>query len=179
MHQQPGDRSCDNEAIGGNHWGPVLVYMSKVDDSATADGSGGWFKIFEDTWAPAPDSNSGSDDYWGVKDLNAHCGRMDVPIPADLAPGDYLLRAEVIALHTASSPSGAQFYMTCYQLTVDGEGSQSPQTVSFPGAYSPSDPGIQINIYQKLTEYVSPGPAVIEGGTTVEAGTGGSTIPAN
>lgn len=25
MHQQPGDRSCANEAIGGDHWGPVLV----------------------------------------------------------------------------------------------------------------------------------------------------------
>jgi len=23
MHQQPGDRSCANEAIGGDHFGPV------------------------------------------------------------------------------------------------------------------------------------------------------------
>lgn len=176
MHQQNGDRSCANEAIGGNHWGPVLVYMSKVDDAATDDGSGGWFKVFEDTWAPAPGSYSGSDDYWGVKDLNAHCGRMDVPIPAELAAGDYLLRAEVIALHTAGSPGGAQFYMTCFQLTVEGGGSLSPETVTFPGAYSAGDPGITINIYQKLDEYVSPGPAVIPEGTKVEAGTGGSDI---
>lgn len=177
MHQQNGDRSCANEAIGGNHWGPVLVYMSKVDDAATADGSGGWFKVFEDTWAPAPGSGSGADDYWGVKDLNAHCGRMDVPIPAELEAGDYLLRAEVIALHTASSPGGAQFYMTCFQLTVEGGGSLSPETVTFPGAYSAGDPGITINIYQKLDEYVSPGPAVIPEGIKVEAGTGGSEIP--
>jgi hypothetical protein len=52
MHQQPGDRSCTNEAIGGAHYGPVIVYMSKVPDATTADGSTGWFKIFQDTWAP-------------------------------------------------------------------------------------------------------------------------------
>ncbi|KAG8906766.1 hypothetical protein FRC00_012353 [Tulasnella sp. 408] len=27
MHQQPGDRSCSTEAIGGNHDGPVIIYM--------------------------------------------------------------------------------------------------------------------------------------------------------
>jgi cellulase len=43
MHAQPGDRSCKNEAIGGNHYGPVLVYMSKVADAGTADGSSGWY----------------------------------------------------------------------------------------------------------------------------------------
>lgn len=42
MHAQPGDRSCKNEAIGGNHYGPVIVYMSKVADASTADGSTGW-----------------------------------------------------------------------------------------------------------------------------------------
>lgn len=58
MHQQPGDRSCENEAIGGDHFGPVLGYLSPVEDSATADGSAGWFKIFEDTWAPVCSSPS-------------------------------------------------------------------------------------------------------------------------
>jgi hypothetical protein len=27
MHQQPGQRSCSNEAIGGDHYGPVQVYF--------------------------------------------------------------------------------------------------------------------------------------------------------
>ena len=51
MHQQPGDRSCKNEAIGGAHYGPVTVYLSKVADASTADGSAGWFKIFQDGWS--------------------------------------------------------------------------------------------------------------------------------
>ncbi|KAF2790032.1 lytic polysaccharide monooxygenase, partial [Melanomma pulvis-pyrius CBS 109.77] len=170
MHAQPGDRSCKNEAIGGNHYGPVLVYMSKVADAATADGSTGWFKIFEDGWTAA-NKGAADNDLWGVKDMNTCCGKVDVKIPSDLAAGDYLLRAEVVALHTAQSTNGAQFYMSCYQITVAGSGTNSPATVKFPGAYKSSDPGIQVNIHAALSKYVVPGPAVIPGGTTKVAGT--------
>ncbi|KAL6708720.1 hypothetical protein ACN47E_002416 [Coniothyrium glycines] len=178
MHQQNGDRSCSNEAIGGAHYGPVLVYMSKVADAATADGSSSFFKVFQDTWGKNPSGSSGSDDYWGTKDLNTNCGKMDVKIPANLAAGDYLLRTEAIALHSASGVGGAQFYITCYQLTVTGGGSNSPSGVSFPGAYKATDPGIQINIYQNLATYVAPGPAVIAGGTEAVAGKAGSAVTA-
>jgi len=178
MHQQNGDRSCANEAIGGAHYGPVLVYLSKVADASTADGSAPFFKIFEDTWGKKAGGSSGSDDYWGTKDLNTNCGKMDVKIPADLASGDYLLRAEAIALHAASGLGGAQFYMTCYQITVTGGGSSSPAGVSFPGAYKATDPGIQINIYQSLSSYIAPGPAVIAGGTEAIAGQVGSAVTA-
>lgn len=60
-----------------------------------------------------PAANSANDDFWGVKDLNKCCGRMNVKIPSDIAAGDYLLRAEVIALHVAGSSGGAQLYMSC------------------------------------------------------------------
>ncbi|KAL5121809.1 hypothetical protein ACEQ8H_000024 [Pleosporales sp. CAS-2024a] len=178
MHQQNNERSCANEAIGGAHYGPVLVYMSKVNDAATADGSSAFFKIFEDTWAKASATSSGSDDYWGTKDLNNNCGKMDVKIPSNLAAGDYLLRAEAIALHAASSPGGAQFYTTCFQLKVAGSGSLKPAGVLFPGAYSATDAGIQINIYQSLSKYVAPGPSVIAGGTEAVAGKAGSAVTA-
>lgn len=82
--------------------------MSKVSNSATADGSTPFFKIYEDTWAQNTAGGGGSDDYWGTKDLNKHCGKLDVKIPAGLAPGDYLLRAEAIALHAAGGSGGAQ-----------------------------------------------------------------------
>lgn len=103
---------------------------------------------------------------------------MDVMIPSNLAPGDYLLRAEAIALHSASGAGGAQFYITCYQITVTGGGSSNPAGVLFPGAYKAADPGIQINIYQKLSSYVAPGPAIISGGTEAVAGQAGSTVTA-
>ncbi|AEO67395.1 a915fc4c-a007-43ad-8b74-a33949b7a2de [Thermothielavioides terrestris] len=172
MHQQPGDRSCNNEAIGGAHWGPVQVYLSKVEDASTADGSTGWFKIFADTWSKKAGSSVGDDDNWGTRDLNACCGKMQVKIPADIPSGDYLLRAEALALHTAGQVGGAQFYMSCYQITVSGGGSASPATVKFPGAYSANDPGIHINIHAAVSNYVAPGPAVYSGGTTKVAGSG-------
>ncbi|TVY85733.1 putative endo-beta-1,4-glucanase D, partial [Lachnellula willkommii] len=185
MHQQPGDRSCANEAIGGAHYGPVIVYLSAVADAATADGSAGWFKVFEDTWSATSTDAVGDADNWGTNDLNTCCGRMNVLIPSDIPAGDYLLRAEVIALHVASSSGGAQFYMTCYQLTVTGGGSASPSLVSFPGAYQATDPGILINIHAAMSTYIAPGPTVYSGGTTKSAGatcvgveTGTTTGPA-
>jgi hypothetical protein len=46
--------------------------------------------------------------YQPTEVLNDNCGHYTFTIPKDIAPGDYLLRAEVIALHVASSVGGAQ-----------------------------------------------------------------------
>jgi hypothetical protein len=46
MHQQSGDRSCSTQAIGGNHFGPTLIYMAKVDSvTTTTPWTAGWFKV--------------------------------------------------------------------------------------------------------------------------------------
>ncbi|KAK4187544.1 glycosyl hydrolase family 61-domain-containing protein [Podospora australis] len=157
MHAQKNDRSCANEAIGGNHFGPVMVYMSKVSDATKADGSSGsWFKVDEFGY----DASSKT---WGTDTLNKNCGKRTFKIPSKIPAGDYLVRAEAIALHAASGAGGAQFYMSCYQVRVTGgSGGQLPAGVRFPGAYSASHPGIQINIYQNLQKYQIPGPAVID-----------------
>ncbi|THG95085.1 hypothetical protein EW026_g6504 [Hermanssonia centrifuga] len=154
MHQQPGDRSCANDAIGGDHYGPINIYMAKVSDATTAVGSSSaWFKVSE---MGMPSNNP---DYWATEVLNNNCGHFTFTVPTGIAPGNYLVRAEVIALHVASSVGGAQFYMSCYQVNVGGSGTSSPPTVSFPGAYSATDPGILINIYEPLSTYAIPGPA--------------------
>lgn len=149
------------------------MYLSKVPDASTADGTTtGWFKIFEDSWSKNPNGQVGDDDNWGTRDLNACCGKMDVKIPSDIPSGDYLLRAEALALHTAGQAGGAQFYISCYQITVEGGGNANPATVRFPGAYSASHPGIQVNIHGPLSNYVAPGPEVYSGGTIKTAGSG-------
>lgn len=81
-----------------------------------------------------------------------------------MADGEYLLRAEHIALHSASSVGGAQLYLSCAQVSISGgSGTASPQKVSFPGAYSANDPGLLINIYYpKPTSYTPPGPAPLK-----------------
>ncbi|KAF8892332.1 glycoside hydrolase family 61 protein [Gymnopilus junonius] len=163
MHQQPGDRSCANEAIGGDHYGPVQIYMAAVSDAVSADGpSASWFKISE-IGLPSEARIIGEQKF----SMSDNCGHYSFTIPSDIAPGNYLLRAEVIALHVASSLGGAQFYMSCYQLSVSGSGSAKPPTVKIPGAYSASDPGILINIYTSLTTYAIPGPTPY--GTAVPA----------
>ncbi|KAH6919269.1 endoglucanase II [Coprinopsis sp. MPI-PUGE-AT-0042] len=152
MHQQPNDRSCASEAIGGDHHGPVTIYMASVSDAKTAVAtSANWFKIHETGLI-------GSNPKWWADDLlNANCGHYTFTIP-DVAPGNYLLRAEELALHTAGSPGGAQFYPGCFQLNVGGSGTAKPSTVKIPGVFSANDPGIQINIYQDLKSYAIPGP---------------------
>ena len=87
----------------------------------------------------------------------------------------YLVRIEHIALHQAMNQGGAQFYISCAQINVTGgSGSKTPATVSFPGAYSGTDPGrsscpqwcpsksdspigVKVNIYQTLANYTIPG----------------------
>jgi lytic cellulose monooxygenase (C1-hydroxylating) len=144
--------------------------MSKVPNSAGAEPSAGWFKIFHNGWTKNPTGGSGDDDFWGTRDLNTCCGKMDVKIPRDIASGDYLLRAEALALHTAGSTGQAQFYMTCFQLSVNGSGNATPPSVSFPGAYKASDPGILVNIHASLATYIVPGPTVYSGGSNKTAG---------
>ncbi|KAJ6268851.1 carbohydrate-binding module family 1 protein, partial [Bipolaris maydis] len=165
MHQQFNSRDCKTEGIGGAHWGPVLAYLSKVDDAATADGSSEFFKIYENTWAKNPAASQGDNDFWGTKDLNYNCGKLSFTIPKELAAGDYLLRAEAIALHAASPAGGAQHYVTCYQLTVTGSGTLVPKGVTFPEAYSKTGPGLGFSIHADLDSYPAPGPKLIAGGT--------------
>lgn len=85
-------------------------------------------------------------------------------IPSCIAPGDYLLRVEHIALHSASTVGGVQIYIACAQLTVTG-GTGTLNTgslVSFPGAYKATDPGILFQLYWPTpTSYVNPGPGVV------------------
>ncbi|EMD89537.1 glycoside hydrolase family 61 protein [Bipolaris maydis ATCC 48331] len=145
--------SGPNDVVDASHKGPVMAYMKKVTDAKTDSGvGGGWFKIAQDAF-------DGSK--WGVDRLIANQGNQTVTIPACIAPGQYLLRGELIALHAASQLLGAQFYMECAQINVvGGSASKTPATVSFPGAYKQDDAGIVYNLYAGLKNYTAPGPDV-------------------
>ncbi|KAI0692192.1 glycosyl hydrolase family 61-domain-containing protein [Cerioporus squamosus] len=80
-------------------------------------------------------------------------------IPASVPSGNYLIRFETIALHSLP----AQLYPECAQITITGGGSRQPtadELVSFPGAYSASDPGctsfrlavVLLRLYAVLTD---------------------------
>jgi hypothetical protein len=143
-----------------SHPGPLQFYMAKVPEGKTAatfDGSGDvWFKVY-----------SQGATFSGGQMTFASSGKTQVsfPIPKSLPSGEYLVRVEHIALHSAGSTGGAQFYISCAQIKVQNGGSGSPgPKVAFPGAYKASDPGVLINIYYPVpTSYTPPGPAVWSG----------------
>ena len=146
--------TAPNDIMDSTHKGPTLAYLKKVNNAASDSGvGGGWFKIQEDGF------NNG---VWGTEKVINGQGRHTIRIPECIEPGQYLLRAEMIALHGAASYPGAQFYMECAQINVvGGTGTANPSTVSFPGAYAGSDPGVTKNIYYPpVTSYVIPGPSV-------------------
>jgi hypothetical protein len=91
-------------------------------------------------------------------------GTPSVRLPSSLPSGEYLIRVEHIALHGAYGQGGAQFYIACGQINVTGGGNGRPgPLVSFPGAYSPTDPGILFDMYKPQQSYTPPGPAVWSG----------------
>lgn len=103
---------------------------------------------------------------WSVRDtsvasfVNRVLANMaeQVKIPSNIPSGDYLMRGEIIALHSAGSYPGAQLYMGCVQIRVTGgSGSVPASTVRFPGAYKSTDPGITVNIYSGIQTYTIPG----------------------
>ncbi|KAF9025224.1 hypothetical protein BDZ89DRAFT_1092641 [Hymenopellis radicata] len=110
-----------------------------------------WFKIWE-----SPPVYSGG----GFTFPTENQAQLTFSIPRTF-------RAEHIALHSATSFGGAQFYISCGQLNVVNGGSGTPSpTVSFPGVYTGREPGIMINIYSVpagYTGYTSPGPKVWSG----------------
>ncbi|RVD85386.1 uncharacterized protein DFL_003710 [Arthrobotrys flagrans] len=154
-----GSNDPDNP-IASSHKGPIQLYLAKVDNAASASKTGQrWFKV-------ASEGLSGGK--WGVDTMIQNNGWWYANLPTCLAPGDYLARAEIIALHSAYSSQGVQFYTSCAQLRVGGSGSWTGSNfLSFPGSYSQSDPGILLNIYGTSGKpdndgktYVAPGGAV-------------------
>ncbi|KAF2651521.1 lytic polysaccharide monooxygenase [Lophiostoma macrostomum CBS 122681] len=145
--------SGSGDVIDASHKGPVMAYMKKVSDATKDSGVGnGWFKIAEDGFDGTK---------WGVDRLIAAAGVQTITIPSCIAPGQYLLRGELIALHGAQTAKGAQFYMECAQINVTGgSASKTPATVSLPGAYSANDKGILFNLYGGAKTYTPPGPSV-------------------
>jgi len=146
--------------IDPSHKGPIMYYMAKVDNAATASLTGlKWFKVYEESF-DAPKA------VWAVDTMVANKGWSYATIPTCIAPGQYLLRVELLALHSAYNSKGAQFYQSCAQLNVASSGTVVPtQTVSIPGVYQQSDPSILIQIWVNGRDdnghraYKAPGPA--------------------
>jgi len=151
-----------------SHHGPVIDYMANCNgDCATVDKATlEWFKIDEKGIV----DNSAAPGVWASDELMANDLSWPVTVPATLAPGNYVLRHEIIALHSAGQENGAQNYPQCLNLEVTGSGTESPAGVVGTELYTPADAGITVNIYTAGLEYEIPGPPLAFG-----AGAGAGT----
>ena len=153
------NNSPSDDIIATSHKGPIMVYASKAGSSYS------WTKIWEDGLTNGK---------WAVEKLLAGSytgkpGQHDMTLP-NLAPGDYVLRPEINALHEGNRQGGAQFYMECVHIKVEGSGTAVlPSGVSFPGAYKATDPGVLFDIYSGATSYTAPGPKVWNGASSGSA----------
>lgn len=139
-----------------SHVGPVIDYMAKVDDatSATSDELQ-FFKIDEAGY---------TDGEWAATKLINNNLTWSVTVPSTIAPGQYVLRHEIIALHSAGEENGAQNYPKCINLEVTGSGTENPTGVTADKLYTATDAGIKVNVYSgDLSSYEIPGPALFSG----------------
>ncbi|MBE3045547.1 hypothetical protein IMZ48_23975, partial [Candidatus Bathyarchaeota archaeon] len=99
-----------------------------------------------------------------------------VQIPRMLAPGNYVVRHEIIALHYALMPDlGPQHYPQCIDVMVSGDGTEIPAGVLGTELYGrPGDEaGLKYDISQDpLPPYTIPGPGLMDGAmpSAVQAG---------
>lgn len=138
-----------------SHAGPILDYIAPVsgDFASVSPTSLSWTKIQEGAWKSG--NNPGA---WVTDDLVKNNFSWDLTIP-NLAPGNYVLRHEIIALHAGGQPNGAQAYPQCINIVVSGSGTQKLSGgVPATSFYKPSDAGIQFNLFTKFTGYTIPGP---------------------
>lgn len=167
----------DINANWPHNTGPLMTYMASCGstpcsqfDSTKAQ----WFKIDQiGTTLPG---------VWAQAQFQAGKS-VSLNLPSTLAPGNYLFRQEIIALHLAVTVGGAEFYPSCTQLTIGGSQTGGPQPnelVSFPGAYNDRDPGIfDPNVFNSGASYTFPGPniaAFVNGGAS---GSGSSSSNSN
>lgn len=159
--------------------GPMLVYLANCNGNCTSVNTLNlkWFKIDQAGLLSGTIFNGS----WASGKMIAQNSSWTTTIPKTVPSGNYMIRFETIALH--SMP--AQFYPECAQVTITGGGSLQPaasELVSFPGAYSDSDPGLNIDLYdqaaQVTTTYVIPGPPLYGSGGSSGGSTGsGTTTP--
>ncbi|RXW23286.1 hypothetical protein EST38_g2584 [Candolleomyces aberdarensis] len=148
-----GHNARGDDIIDASHKGPILVYMRPASGK-------NWTKVFEANF------NGQS---WATERLRDARGQHSIFIP-DVPAGDYLFRAEVIALHEAdayytNNPArGVQLFPSCVQVRVTSNGKKALPAggAVFPGTYKNSSPGIFFNLYKggpPHASYYSPGPA--------------------
>lgn len=153
-----------------SHKGPVLNYLANCGDAGCETVDKTTLKFFKIAEAGLIDGSSTPGVYAADQLIDNGLGWM-VEIPSDIAPGNYVLRHEIIALHSGNQANGAQNYPQCFNLKVTGSGSSKPEGVLGTSLYKADDAGILFDIYKSVSTYPIPGPTMVAGATNVKQAT--------
>jgi cellulase len=144
-----------------SHHGPVIDYMASCNgDCSTVDKTS--LEFFKINQGGLLDGSS-APGRWASDQLLEDGLTWTTTIPASLAPGSYVLRHEIVALHEGNQESKAQMYPQCINLEVTGSGTEQPAGVVGTSLYTAADPGIFFDIYKANADYPIPGPALAIG----------------
>ena len=104
--------------------------------------------------------------FWAGDELRENGNKAWFKVPEWLAAGNYVLRHELMALHSAMAEgSGIQHYPQCINLIVTGGGSDSLESgTRGTDLYRRDQPGVVVNIFRNPGEYTVPGPEVYKPG---------------
>lgn len=156
-----------------SHHGPVMDYLADCGESCeTVDKTE--LKFFKIDGVGLVDGSE-VPGTWGDDQLIKNNNSWMVEIPESIAPGNYVLRHELMALHGAQTEGGAQNYPQCFNLKVTGGGSDKPEGTLGTELYKPKGAGIVVDIYNSLSSYQLPGPATYSGATSISQATSAVT----
>lgn len=161
---------------GWAHSGPLLTYIAPCNGECTTidETTLKWTKIAEAGFISGP---ANVDSVWAMDNMRENGGISSATIPKSLAPGKYVLRNELIALHRAHLKE-PEFYMQCGNVEVTGSGTDnlSGSGVVAMQLYSRDDNIFGFDVYNAggETTWKMPGPPLYSGGSA----TGGGSKPA-
>lgn len=146
-----------------NHHGPVVTYLANCNGPCgEADKTQLKFNLIDAVGLYEKSTTPYTPGRYATDQLIQNGNKWTVTIPSTVAKGNYVIRHEIIALHSAYAPNGAQNYPQCISLEIFGSGTDElPSGTPGVNLYTPDDPGILINIYQNLN-YVIPGPSLYQ-----------------
>ncbi|KAF2033209.1 hypothetical protein EK21DRAFT_98487 [Setomelanomma holmii] len=149
--------SCNAPSTPARTYIPLTAGQDLTAVYATFDAyTASWFKIGQ----KGLEEETIETGMWFQKSFSGWDGSPTLwseTVPKGLKAGKYLVRHEIISLHSANKP---QFYPECAQVDVGGDGRGG-------GGIAEYGPESNIDIYDpeisKRTEYVTPGPPVWTG----------------
>ncbi|KAF2473608.1 glycoside hydrolase [Lindgomyces ingoldianus] len=147
------------------HQGPVLTYLANCHGACTTVDKTTlrFFKIDHAGYNPPTNKSYFDMESWGAGIVHQWDDSWTTVIPEDIAPGNYVVRHEIIGLQNQTP----QFYPSCINLRVVGRGTAEPAGVLGTELYQSKDVMV-ISQLLKATPFVYdiPGPTIYGGAAT-------------